>query len=264
MAEQLPFLVDSYSALAPVYDQAGLADYALNAVPAYMNYVQSLNWAGRRILDLGCGTGRTTWWLSEQGYRVVGIDNNPHMLAQAQTRTVEPGMTPPEFDQQDVRQLTSPIGEADLVLAVGGLINAIQNLRELEATFAGVAQTLSDGKYFIFDARTIRGLAADLGSDNMMRYDDGHSLTVMIHNRFSFETLSNTRHYIIFKREPDSSNWWREDEIHSERGYPSQGIIAMLERTGFHIHTVLTDRMQPFDIHQNAPDRVIFVAQKPG
>lgn len=263
MAEQLPYLVEAYSALAPVYDQAGLGDYALSAVAHYISFAQSLDWAGRRVLDLGCGTGQTTWWLSEQGYRAVGVDNNPHMLAQARARDDEAGMTPPDFDQQDIRQLVSPIGEVDLVLAVGGLINALQSLRELETAFTQVNHVLSAGKLFVFDARTIRGMALDLGSDNMMRYDDGHSLAVFVHNQFSFETLSSTRHFIIFKR--DGMTWTREDEIHHERGYPTQGIVAMLERTGFHVEAVLTDAMQLFDIHQETtPHRAIFVAQKNG
>jgi SAM-dependent methyltransferase len=36
--------------------------------------------AGRRVLDAGCGTGRASVWLAEQGAEVVGVDISPEML----------------------------------------------------------------------------------------------------------------------------------------------------------------------------------------
>ena len=41
---------------------------------------------GRRILELGCGTGALTARLLERGARVVALDQNPEMLDQARTR----------------------------------------------------------------------------------------------------------------------------------------------------------------------------------
>jgi predicted TPR repeat methyltransferase len=40
----------------------------------------------RRILDLGCGTGRHADLLAERGYEVVGVDRSPHMIEQARAR----------------------------------------------------------------------------------------------------------------------------------------------------------------------------------
>jgi ubiquinone/menaquinone biosynthesis C-methylase UbiE len=37
----------------------------------------------RTMLEVGCGTGHFTRWLSEQGLQVVGLDLSPSMLAQA-------------------------------------------------------------------------------------------------------------------------------------------------------------------------------------
>jgi SAM-dependent methyltransferase len=42
--------------------------------------------AGRRVLDAGCGAGRTTAWLVEQGADVVGIDVSPEQLRLARER----------------------------------------------------------------------------------------------------------------------------------------------------------------------------------
>lgn len=42
--------------------------------------------AGRRVLDAGCGGGRTSAWLVEQGAELVGIDVSPELLRLAQER----------------------------------------------------------------------------------------------------------------------------------------------------------------------------------
>ena len=44
---------------------------------------------GRRLLDVGCGTGRFTAAFETAGAHVVGIDRDPDMLARAQQRTRE-------------------------------------------------------------------------------------------------------------------------------------------------------------------------------
>ncbi len=269
MNEQSPFLVPPYSALADIYDRAGMADYSRENIARYITVAQQLDWAGRRVLDLGCGTGVSTWSLARMGFRVMGVDNNPHMLARAQARTqsqVEIDRAegaiydPPSFVEMDIRHLESPGGLSDMVIASGGVLNAIQSLRELEQTISRVHSALDSGKLFVFDVRTIRGLAQEVGDGDAVYYDNGYNLTVVVRNRFSFETLSNTRRYIIFQQQ--GMIWERRDEIHVERGYPTQGIVAILERNGFEVRAVLAPDMTPFDIQDDLHGRAIFVAQK--
>lgn len=266
-------LAAPYSALAEIYNQAGFAAYAQESIPRYIAFAQSIDWAGRRVIDLGCGTGVTSWWISQQGVRVLGVDNSPYMLAQAaayvqaQTDALrktgqldEAVVMPPDFVEMDVRQFESPMGPVDLVLAVGEVFNAIHNLRELELAFTRVNQALEPDKLFIFDLRTIRGLASDLGDRDMVFYDDEHTLSVIIRNQFSYETLSSTRHYLIYRQ--DGGFWHRFNEQHTERGYPTQGVIAMLQRARFDVVAVLNPDMSSFDPAEDVFGRVVFVARK--
>ena len=41
---------------------------------------------GKKVLDVGCGTGRYTEWLLEHGAEVTGFDASPQMLAHARER----------------------------------------------------------------------------------------------------------------------------------------------------------------------------------
>jgi SAM-dependent methyltransferase len=265
MSEQLPYEVPAYSMLAAVYNQAGLAEYARQSVTRYLDFALSLDWAGRRILDIGCGTGVSTWILAAQGFHVAGIDSSAPMLAQAQQTPadlIDSNMVvdAPTYVQADMRQFESPIGLVDLALAIGGVMNAISSLRDLEHTFAQISNALEAEKLFIFDMRTIRGLANNLGECDTVTYDNQQNLTLIIRNRFSYETLSNTRHYMIWQQQ--GLKWDRADEIHIERGYPTQAVIAMLQRTGFEVMATLTPDMQAFDIQDDPYGRVIFVAHK--
>ncbi len=64
-----------------------------------------------RVLDVGCGTGRTTRPLADRGHDVVGIDVSERMVAQARER--HPDLT---FRVDDATDLAFADGSFDYVL----------------------------------------------------------------------------------------------------------------------------------------------------
>ncbi|NOZ93751.1 MAG: methyltransferase domain-containing protein [Acidobacteria bacterium] len=52
---------------------------------------------GRRILDLGCGTGGVALASARRGATVTGIDTNPQMLEIARAKPLPPGAPPVEW-----------------------------------------------------------------------------------------------------------------------------------------------------------------------
>ncbi len=254
-----PHQVAPYEALAPIYERVGLADYARQAAPRLIGYAHTLDWAGRRVLDLGCATGASTWALAELGFRVAGIDSRAPLLAQAEARSqTDFNFTPPEFHALDLREFESPFGPADLAVSVGSAINALQSMRDVERVFGQVRAALDPGKLFLFDLRTIRGLAREAEQTPTILLDL-EDLTLMTRHQFSYETLAAAHEYVIFEQVDGA--WQRRDERHTERGYPTQAIAALLGRQGFEVIAQLDAALQPFDPQADAYGRMIFVAR---
>ncbi|MGG3279821.1 class I SAM-dependent methyltransferase [Paenibacillus solani] len=69
-----------------------------------------------RILEVGCGTGRTACHLSEMGYKVTAIDLNENMINKAQKRAAAMGLDV-QFLQADVCALPFEDNQFDLVMA---------------------------------------------------------------------------------------------------------------------------------------------------
>jgi SAM-dependent methyltransferase len=87
-------------------DVHGEADFCARLIPP-----------GARVLDAGCGTGRVAIRLAALGYRCVGVDNDPAMLAEAHRLA-------PELEWMAAHLAVYHAGEVrfDLVVAAGNLL----------------------------------------------------------------------------------------------------------------------------------------------
>jgi malonyl-CoA O-methyltransferase len=74
--------VAGYDRWAPTYDDDGNPTTALEE-RAFLAWLSGARLRGRRVLDLGCGTGRHALALSRRGAQVVGVDPSEGMLARA-------------------------------------------------------------------------------------------------------------------------------------------------------------------------------------
>jgi malonyl-CoA O-methyltransferase len=82
LPEDLPVL-DGYDAWAPLYDDDGNPLTAIEG-PTLAGWFGPLE--GRRVLDLGCGTGRHTLALVSAGASVAALDGSIEMMARARQK----------------------------------------------------------------------------------------------------------------------------------------------------------------------------------
>ena len=127
-----------------VYDDRRRADaYAQLGFPgtyalAFRDLPQLLaaHVTGKRALDFGCGTGRSTRFLRRLGFDVVGVDISRPMLDKA--RELDP-----EGDYRHVPEGGSLAGRFDLVLSAFTFDN-IPTLEQKEAALAHLEHVLAD------------------------------------------------------------------------------------------------------------------------
>jgi len=91
MAPKKRFIAyDAYEKLADAYAEKvdTKPHNAYLEMPATLSLLPDVE--GRRVLDVGCGTGRYTEWLLEHGAKVIGFDASPKMLALSLIHISEP------------------------------------------------------------------------------------------------------------------------------------------------------------------------------
>jgi ubiquinone/menaquinone biosynthesis C-methylase UbiE len=117
---------------------------------------------GGRVLDAGCGPGRDCAWLTELGFRPVGVDASTGMLDQARRRA--PG---PDYLRGDLRVLPLATSSVDAVWMCASLLHlaradaaaALGEARRVARTgaplYVGVQEGRGeerrpDGRHFIY------------------------------------------------------------------------------------------------------------------
>jgi SAM-dependent methyltransferase len=136
--------------MAPVYDAfTSPYDYEL-WTGGILAEITRHGIGGRRLLDVGCGTGKSFLPMLEWGWQVTGCDISPSMLAIAQEKAGENV----SLAVADVRELPK-FGEFDLVWALGDALNYILAPHEFETALIGMSRNLAPRGVLAFDLNTI-------------------------------------------------------------------------------------------------------------
>jgi ubiquinone/menaquinone biosynthesis C-methylase UbiE len=98
---------------------------------------------GERILEIGCGPGEVSGYLSRRGATCLGTDVSPRMIENA--RKYFPGVS---FDVQDFFSLTYADTSFSRVVAFYAIVNL--TMPEIESVFREVSRVLASGGLFLF------------------------------------------------------------------------------------------------------------------
>ncbi len=127
-----------------------------------------LNSPGTAI-DLGAGVGTASQWLSERGYKVIAIDNNPAAIARLRHRFADNALVRVVEDDFSKTELpTSDVVVAGFSLffvpkwrfkkAWTSISNALKPQGLIAAQFLGKNDEWNDGKRTIHSARSLENL----------------------------------------------------------------------------------------------------------
>jgi len=171
-----PEIATAYNEWAETYDTV---DNRTRDLAAAVLRQSDLNFAGRKVIEVGCGTGRNTEWLArpEAGStNIVALDFSEEMLARARARVRDARV---RFIQHDVRA-TWPLADnsADVVIAM----LVLEHVEDLQPVFAEAARTLSQGgELFICELHPEQQLRGKQAEFTNPKTGERHRVTAFLH-----------------------------------------------------------------------------------
>jgi SAM-dependent methyltransferase len=226
--------VRAYAALAPAYDLL-TADYAYGPwLAALERLALRHGLAGRRLLDVGCGTGKSFIPLLERGFDVTACDISPEMVAEARHKAAGRA----ELHVADMRRL--PVfGEFDLITCLDDAINHLLGRDELADAFDCLRANLAPSGLLVFDVNT---LAAYSEIPDVVVEDDER--LICWRGKLAELTAPGEEAEVVidvFTHEGDGL-WRRSLSRQRHRHHPIDELCALVEEAGLEVAAVLGQR----------------------
>lgn len=183
--------------------------------------------AGKRGLELGCGSGAFCRALAKAGYEMTGADLSAPMLSEGAKRAREEGVRV-GFIQADAVRLRVP-KPFDFIISPNDCYNYIPE-EKLPSAFARAFSSLKTGGIFWFDVSSACKLREKIA--NNIFADDRDEITYLC-----FNTLKEDRvemDVTLFIRERDG-RFSRFDEKHVQYIHEEETLVSALERAGFDV-----------------------------
>lgn len=134
--------------------------------PAMINLLPDL--AGKRVLDIGCGTGRLTRYIAAHGARyVLGVDASERMLAIARSENGNFGEII-EYRREFIEDIDLPPGGFNLIVSS----MALHYIEDLASLFGNMRRWLSDQGTLVF---SVEHPVFAAGPRKWLRNGDGRS-----------------------------------------------------------------------------------------
>lgn len=142
--------LDAYESLAPFYDRFTAGYEHERWLDGLEAWALERGLAGRRLLDVGCGTGKSFEPMLRKGYEVTGCDLSPAMVAEARAKCAGAATV----TVADMRALPWR-SRFDLVTCLDDAVNYLLTEDDLLMALAGMRRSLRPGGILLFDTNTL-------------------------------------------------------------------------------------------------------------
>jgi SAM-dependent methyltransferase len=222
----------AYDELAHVYD--GLT--AHHDHEAWLGQLLELatayGLAGRRLLDVGCGTGKSFMPLARRGFDVTACDISPRMAARARRRSRGHGVV---VHVADMRRLPLLCEGADLVTCLDDAVNYLLTEGDVRATFAGIGRALRPGGLFAFDVNSLRTYGSVFVTETEVERGDA---TFVWRGEPRPRISAGQLYRATVEIAPKGNGHGRIESVHTQRHYPRDTIERLLRAAGLRPVTV--------------------------
>jgi SAM-dependent methyltransferase len=264
-----------YQDYAPFYDGSGQIRFAVLMGQYLREALARHPVAGRRALDLACGTGTLAAILADDGWQVVGLDRSAPMLALARARAADTGYDI-AFVEGDMRELRMQNEELrnnraiadhpsffilhssfDLVTCTYDSLNYLLTEADLASCFAGAAAALRPGGLFFADMNTRHFLEHDWGVCDVL---ERPGFVQVAQSHFDPASACSTMVLTGFAGD-DERGYQRFDEAHIERAYAPEVVAGLLEAAKLKVEASYD--CFTFQPAHARSQRIAWVARKP-
>src|SRR3954452_11926761 len=220
--------VAAYELLAPFYDLY-THDYAHEDLLGNIEAIAlEHGLTGRRLLDVGCGTGKSFLPMLARGYEVAACDISPGMVERAR----EAGDA--DVFVADARDLPD-VGPFDLSIALDDALNYLLSDEELALVFEGVARNLRPGGLFVFDLNTLLTYRQFFTRDVATEVGDAFFCWRGEERTEDFMPGSGASSVIEVFHSEGAECWRRYSSRHVQRHHPPAAVGRLLGGAGFEL-----------------------------
>ncbi len=139
----------TYEAMAPVYDDFTAHHDYEGWLADLLKALEQHGLQGNRLLDVGCGTGKSFMPMLPRGWEVTGCDISAAMLDLAREKAEAV-----RLELANMLELPR-FGEFDLIWALDDAINYLLSPAELERALAGMRANLAPTGLLLFDVNEL-------------------------------------------------------------------------------------------------------------
>ena len=207
---------------------------------------------GARVAELGCGTGNMTDRLSEDGFRMTGIDLSEDMLEIAREKQGDREAI--KYIHADIRDVQLP-DKQDVIVSVGDTMNYLLTVNDLSLAMHSAYENLKDGGLLMFDLKTEFFFESEYDGRTFWGKADG--IPYVWNNTYDKE--KHIHEYHLTFRDGKFRNV-KIEERHYQRTYTAKEIAEAAKKAGFG-HGAAFDAFT-FDKPRTTSERIYIVLFK--
>jgi SAM-dependent methyltransferase len=213
--------LENYDNFAWLYNQEWTF-FAEHVFPLYKHLAGESLPQGGQVLDLCCGTGQLAKILTENGYKVTGLDISAGQLRYARKNAPEA-----RFIKADARSFSLK-QKFNAVFCTFDALNHILEINDLVNVFKSVSACLAEGGIFVFDMITKKEFEKNINGHKEITEKPGFFYTL----RCEYHPAKRLGqfHCTLFRQYGKS--WKRTEIMIPETFYSEAQVRAALKKAG--------------------------------
>ena len=247
--------MENYDIFSKHYDDYKSTDNYEIFLDYYLQIAKQFNFKGKRILDLGCGTGNCMLQLLKKGYEVTGVDISKEMLSIAKNKLKNYKAS---LINSDISNFNTPL-MFDLVISVDDVVNHLTNVSQLDDCLKKSYEVLEYNGIIMFDVNTLHAFETIYNETSCGEINNNFFIW-----ESTFKNGISKSKIVNFYNYNEESKYSRVDSTFSERYYSYDEIKSLLEKNKFKLlgsFGIKKGKLLP-QANDNQDNKIIYIARK--